>query len=52
MIYDAFEKELNTGNLNSLYLIYGDEEYLIDKAIKKIKKNFGELLVRNELYQY
>ena len=44
MTYDNLEKELNSGNLKSLYLIYGEEEYLIDKALKKIKKNFGELL--------
>ena len=44
MTYDNFEKNLNSGNLNSLYLIYGEEEYLASKALKKIKKNFGELL--------
>ena len=44
MTYDNLEKELNSGKLKSLYLICGEEEYLIDKAIKKIKKCFGELL--------
>ncbi len=52
MVYENLEKELNSGKLGSLYLIYGEEEYLIDKALKKIKKNFGELLKRNELYKY
>ena len=44
MTYDNLEKNLNSGKLDSLYLIYGEEEYLVDKLIKKIKKNFGELL--------
>ena len=44
MTYDVLEKELNSGKLQPLYLIYGEEEYLIDKALKKIKKSFGELL--------
>ena len=44
MTYDVLEKELNSGKLEPLYLIYGEEEYLIDKALKKIKKSFGELL--------
>lgn len=44
MTYDNLEKKLNSGKLEALYLIYGEEEYLVDKAIKKIKKNFGELL--------
>lgn len=44
MTYDNLEKKLNTGELNSLYLIYGEEDYLIDKIVKRIKKNFGELL--------
>lgn len=45
MTYDSFEKNLSSGKLDSLYLIYGEEEYLIDKALKKIKKVFGELLL-------
>lgn len=44
MNYDSLERELNT-NLRSIYLLYGEEQYLIDMAIKKIKKKFGELLL-------
>ena len=44
MTYDALEKELNSGKLNSLYLFYGEERFLLDNALKKIKKNFGEML--------
>lgn len=44
MNYDSLERELNT-NLRSMYLLYGEEQYLIDMAVKKIKKKFGELLL-------
>ena len=44
MTYDLLERELNSGKLHSIYLFYGDEKFLIETAIKKIKKNFGELL--------
>lgn len=42
--YDILEKELNNGTLKSIYLLYGNEKYLIDLIEKKIKKNFGELV--------
>lgn len=42
--YEKLEMELNNGNLNSVYLLYGNEKYLIDLILKKIKKQFGELL--------
>ena len=41
---DSLEKELNTGKLQSIYLLYGKEEYLIQTMLKKIKKAFGELV--------
>lgn len=44
MTIEALEKELKEGKLNSIYLFYGDETYLIDMCIKKIKKQFGELV--------
>lgn len=44
MNYDSLDRELNT-NLRSMYLLYGEEQYLIDMAVKKIKKKFGELLL-------
>jgi len=44
MNYDSLERELNT-KLRSMYLLYGDEQYLIDMTLKKIKKKFGELLL-------
>ena len=39
--YDALEKSLNA-ELKPLYLIYGDDQYLIDTCVNKIKKKFGE----------
>ncbi|MBR2289431.1 MAG: DNA polymerase III subunit delta [Clostridia bacterium] len=45
MTPEILEKELNTDKpLGSLYLLYGEERYLLDNSIKKIKKKFGELL--------
>lgn len=45
MTYDLLEKELNTSKeLSSLYLLFGEERFLLDTTIKKIKKKFGELL--------
>lgn len=40
---EVLEKELKDGKLNSIYLFYGKEEYLIENSIKKIKKNFGSI---------
>lgn len=44
MNYDSLERELNN-ELKSIYLIYGEEQYLVDMSLKKIKKKFGELLL-------
>ena len=45
MTIEDLEKELNQGNLNSLYLLYGEEEYLLETSVKKIKKLFGDTLL-------
>lgn len=45
MTSDLLEKELNSDKpLNSIYLLYGEEKFLLDNCLKKIKKKFGELL--------
>ena len=45
MLPELLEKELNTDKpLNSIYLLYGEEKFLLDNCVKKIKKKFGELL--------
>ena len=41
MTIDNLEKELKQGKLNSLYLLYGEEQYLLDNNVKKIKSLFG-----------
>lgn len=39
---EDLEKELKTGKLNSIYLLYGEETFLLESCLKKIKNNFGE----------
>ena len=38
------EKDLKNGKLNSLYLLYGEEVFLLESNLKKIKKLFGEIV--------
>ena len=45
MTPENLEKELKQGKINSIYLFYGEELYLLENAIKKIKKLFGELIL-------
>lgn len=44
MTIDLLEKELKNENLNSIYLLYGEETFLLESILKKIKANFGELV--------
>ena len=44
MTLDVLEKELKEGKLNSLYLFYGEERFLLESNLKKIKKIFGETI--------
>ena len=39
---EELEKELNNGVLKSIYLLYGEELFLLENSLKKIKKLFGE----------
>lgn len=39
---ENLEKELKLGKLNSIYLLYGEETFLLETCLKKIKNNFGE----------
>ena len=41
---EELEKELKNNKLNSLYLLYGEETFLLENSLKKIKKNFGECI--------
>jgi DNA polymerase-3 subunit delta len=42
MTVEELENELKKGVLIPLYLLYGDEKYLLEMCIKKIKNLFGE----------
>lgn len=44
LTYDSLIKNINE-RLSPLYLLYGEEQYLIETAVNKIKKKFGELLL-------
>ena len=41
---ENLEKELKTGILKSLYLLYGEELFLLETSLKKIKTLFGECI--------
>ena len=43
MTPDLLEKELKQGKLNSIYLFYGEELFLLENAVKKIKKPLDKL---------
>ena len=41
----TLENSLKTGKLSSnIYLLYGEERFLLENALKKIKKIFGEMI--------
>lgn len=41
---ENLEKELKNGVLHSLYLLYGEELFLLETSLKKIKTLFGECI--------
>lgn len=41
---ENLEKELKTENLKSIYLLYGEEMFLLETSLNRIKKNFGECI--------
>ncbi len=41
---ENLEKELNSNNLRSLYLLYGEELFLLENSLKKIRNIFGECI--------
>ena len=42
MKIEELEKDLKQGNLHGLYLLYGEETFLLENCVKNIKKIFGE----------
>lgn len=41
---ENLEKELKAGNLQNLYLLYGEELFLLETSLKKIKMLFGKCI--------
>ena len=41
---EELEKKLKNETLDSIYLLYGEELFLLENTLKKIKKNFGECI--------
>ena len=44
MLVEELEKSLKSGNLNTIYLLYGEETFLLENCLKKIKSNFGPIV--------
>ena len=44
MTIEDLEKELKSDTLRSLYLLYGEELFLLESSLKKIKSIFGETI--------
>ena len=39
---EKLEGKLNNGKLNSMYILFGEELFLLESSLNKIKKIFGE----------
>ena len=39
---EKLEGELNNGKINSMYILFGEELFLLESSLNKIKKIFGE----------
>lgn len=46
MTIQELEKELKSNIVEGVYLLYGEETYLLESSLKKMKKLFGELILR------
>ena len=44
MLIEELERDLREQKLKSIYLLYGEEKFLLESVVKKIKKNFGECI--------
>ena len=44
MDIETLEKNLNQGKVESIYLLYGEEIFLREQIVKKIKNIFGEMI--------
>lgn len=50
MTIQELEKELKANIIDGIYLLYGEETFLLESSLKKLKKLFGELVLRYKLY--
>lgn len=41
---EKLEKQLNQGSTKGIYLLYGEDTFLLEQQLNKIKKNFGETI--------
>lgn len=41
---EELENQLNQGKMNGIYLLYGEETFLLEQQLKKMKKIFGETI--------
>lgn len=39
------ENRIKNGNIDSIYLFYGEEKYILETNVKRIKKAFGDLIL-------
>lgn len=44
MLIEELEKNFGQGILKSIYVLYGEEKFLLESIVKKIRKNFGECI--------
>lgn len=44
MKIEELEKELKEEKISALYLLYGEEKFLLENSLKKIKALFGQIL--------
>lgn len=45
MTIQELEKEIKSNILEGIYLLYGEETFLLESSLKKMKKIFGELIL-------
>ena len=45
MTIQELEKELKSNILDGIYLLYGEETFLLESSLKKMKKLFGEMIL-------
>ena len=41
---EQLEKEIKQNNPETIFLLFGEETYLLEISLKRIKKNFGETI--------